>query len=241
MIGAILRRARRARWHKRGLPPAWLDIVERKLAFSRDFSDAERQRFLFHLLVFAREKRFEAASGLVLTDEMRVVVSGCAARLSRNLSPDIWNDLGSVVILPGDLRRDADGRVLGLAHHWGTIVLSWNAVKHGLANDDDGHDVTVHELAHIFDLKDGGFDGTPPLDTPADVRSFAHAFARAWTVMKRRPDSGVLRAYAATNEAEFFAVSTEAFFEKPQALKKRLPDVYAALVRVYRCDPAAEG
>lgn len=239
MLGHIVRRLRRARWAKRPFPPAWLEVVHDRLGFAADFVGDERVRFLQHLTVFAREKRFEGAGGLVITDEMRVVVAGCAARLSRNLSLDVWNDLGSVVIAPGDLKRDAAGRTLGLAHAFGTIVLSWSAVKHGLADDDDGHDVTVHELAHIFDLRDGGFDGTPSIKTPAEVRTFARAFSKAWLNMKRRPDASVLRAYAATNEAEFFAVATEAFFEKPQALQKRMPDVYAALKKVYRCDPAA--
>jgi hypothetical protein len=239
MFGHLVRRLRRARWAERPFPPAWSEIVERRLGFANDLVGDERARFLQHLVVFAREKRFEGVGGLVVTYEMRVVVAGCAARLSRNLSLDVWNDLGSVVIAPGDLKRDHSGRTLGLAHAFGTIVLSWSAVKHGLADDDDGHDVTVHELAHIFDLRDGGFDGTPSIDTPAEVRTFARAFSKAWLNMKRRPDASVLRAYAATNEAEFFAVATEAFFEKPQALQKRMPDVYAALKKVYRCDPAA--
>lgn len=242
MIGTILRRARRSRLLQRPFPSTWVPIVEKRLAFAAEFDDAERGRFFDHLKVFAWEKRFEGALDLEVTEEMRVVVSGCAARLSRNLSFDVFNDLGSVVLVKGDLQHetlDVDGRVLGLAHPFGTIVLSWNAVKQGLAAAHDGHDVAVHELAHILDVADGGFDGTPPLQTPAEVRAFAHAFSRAFTQMQRSPDTNVLRAYAATNEAEFFAVATEVFFERPASLQKRLPDVYAALVKVYRVDPAA--
>jgi Mlc titration factor MtfA (ptsG expression regulator) len=244
MISTILRRARRKKRMDRPFPPAWRGIVDKRLSFVDEFADdAERGRFFDHLKIFAWEKRFEGARGLEVTDEMRVVVSGCAARLSRNLSFDVWDDLGSVVLVEGDLKRLPDheggGRVLGLAHHFGTVVLSWNAVKHGIANDDDGHDVTLHELAHIFDAKDGGFDGTPVLHTPNDVRSFARAFSRAYLSMQKDPDRHVLRAYAATNEAEFFAVATEVFFEKPGVLKRRWPDVYAVLARVYHCDPAS--
>ncbi len=240
MIGSILRRVRRARLVERPFPAAWVPIVEQRLGFAAAWDADERARFRVHLKVFAWEKRFEGIGGLDVSEEMRVVVSGCAARMSRNLALDVYDDLGSVVIAPGDLKRDDDGgRTLGMAHKWGTVVLSWDAVRHGLATDNDGHDTTLHELAHILDAADGDFDGTPILDRPADVRAWAAAFSRAYLAMKKSPDSGVLRAYGAENEAEFFAVATEVFFEKPRQLQKKLPDVYAALSRVYRCDPAA--
>lgn len=242
----MLRRARRSRLLSRPFPASWLPIVAKKLPFAAAFDDAARGRFLDHLKVFAWEKRFEGGPDLELTEEMRVVVSGCAARLSMNLSFDVFDDLGSVVLVRGDLQHadfdprssEQGARVLGLTHAFGTVVLSWDAVKEGLADADDGHDTALHELAHILDAADGGFDGTPPIDTPREVRAFAHAFSRAFVTMQKHPEASVLRAYAATNEAEFFAVATEVFFEQPRKLKKRLPDVYAALVKVYRVDPA---
>ncbi len=246
MIGSMLRRAKRARLLQRPFPPSWLPTVDKKLRFAAAYDDKARGRFLDHLKVFAWEKRFEGGPDLELTEEMRVVVSGCAARLSMNLSFDVFDGLGSVVLVRGDLQHveldpretQQGARVLGLAHPFGTVVLSWNAVTQGLADADDGHDVALHELAHILDAADGGFDGTPQIDTPAEVRSFAHALSRAFLAMQKSPDTGVLRAYAATNEAEFFAVATEVFFEQPARLKKRLPDVYGALAKVYRVDPA---
>lgn len=245
MIGSILRRVRRARLVERPFPPGWEAIVAERLPFAAAYGDDERARFFVHLKVFAWEKRFEGIGGLDVSEEMRVVVAGCAARMSRNLSLDVYDDLGSVVLAPGDLRqRDEDHsggtvRTLGLAHRWGTVVLSWDAVRHGIAAGTDGHDTTLHELAHILDVADGDFDGTPRLETVAEVRAWSRAFSRAYLAMKRNPEGGVLRAYGAENEAEFFAVATEVFFEKPRQLQKKLPDVYAALARVYRCDPAA--
>ncbi len=216
-------------------------MVARRLRFAAAFDEAATARFREHLQVFAWEKRFEGARGLEVTEDMRVVVAGCAARLSMNLRLDVFDELGSVVLVKGDLQHaaaDTDTRVLGLAHRYGTVVLSWDAVERGLARAHDGHDVALHEIAHILDLKDGGFDGTPPIETVAEVRAFAHAFSRAFLKMRTAPAAQVLRAYAATNEAEFFAVATEVFFEQPARLKQRLPEVYGALVKVYRVDPA---
>ena len=50
-----------------------------------------------------------------------------------------------------------------------------------------------------------------------------------------------LRDYAVTNEAEYFAVVSEAFFEKPKELARQLPDVYASLRDFYRLDLAERG
>jgi len=47
----------------------------------------------------------------------------------------------------------------------------------------------------------------------------------------------VLDTYGATNPAEFFAVTAEAFFERPRALRAKQPDLYAELARFFRQDP----
>jgi Mlc titration factor MtfA (ptsG expression regulator) len=45
--------------------------------------------------------------------------------------------------------------------------------------------------------------------------------------------------YGTTNPAEFFAVVTETFFEKPQALRARHPELYRQLQDFYLQDPAS--
>jgi Mlc titration factor MtfA (ptsG expression regulator) len=47
----------------------------------------------------------------------------------------------------------------------------------------------------------------------------------------------VMDAYGATNLAEFFAVATETFFEKPAQLKKEHPELYEELYGFYRVNP----
>jgi len=48
----------------------------------------------------------------------------------------------------------------------------------------------------------------------------------------------LLDPYAAEEEAEFFAVASEAFFETPNALKGQLPRLYELFKGFYRQDPA---
>lgn len=238
---ALFRALRRRRLARRPFPDAWGPLVARHFPFAAQLEAAERERFLVHLHVFALEKHFEGAGGLEVTEEMKLVVAGAAARLARNLPLRVYDDLVTVVLYPSSWKPpEGEGQHLGEAHRWGLVVLAWDAVRHGLANPFDGHDTALHEFAHVLDLGDGRFDGTPELDTWAAVHAWATVFSRHYERLRASPGrSKVLRAYGATNEAEFFAVATEAFFEKPAQLRAKAPDLYEELRRYYRVDPQA--
>ena len=94
-------------------------------------------------------------------------------------------------------------------------------------------------FAHVLDIADGSFDGTPNLRARADYRAWAEIMTENFDGLRKRRkrQRRVLRRYGATNEAEFFAVATEAFFEKPEQMKRRTPDLYAELQRFYGVDP----
>jgi Mlc titration factor MtfA (ptsG expression regulator) len=89
----------------------------------------------------------------------------------------------------------------------------------------------------------GAFDGTPELRARAHYRPWAQVMSRNYLALRRgaRRARKVLRRYGGTNEAEFFAVATEAFFEKPHQMRKHAPELYAELQRFYRWDPAGVG
>jgi MtfA peptidase len=231
---------RRRRYLKTPFPAEWAPIVAAKFPFVAVLEPEEAERFRTHLKLFIWEKYWFGAHGLEVTDEMRVVIAGVAARLSRNLSPDVYGRLTEIVIYPSHYKHPrSDAVVFGEARTWGTIVLSWDAVRHGIANPNDGHNTAAHELAHVLDISGGAFDGTPPLETQEDYEAWVQVFSRHYLALTKRPHRGVLRRYGATNEAEFFAVATETFFEKSEVLQRKAPDLYEQLRRYYRVDPAA--
>lgn len=232
----FVRNIQRSSMARRPFPKAWEPLVEKHLsAWYTPLSEEEKSRVREHLKVFAWEKYFIGAGGLEVTDEMRVVVAGQAARLSRNLGLDAYDRLTEVILYPSHYRHPGKDHmvVYGEAHYWGTMVLSWDAVKKGLRNPRDGRDTTLHEFAHVLDVADGVFDGTPRLHKPRHYRRWATVFSHHYERLLEAPDDGVVRAYGAQNAAEFFAVATEAYFEQPQRLRREARHLYEELHRFY--------
>jgi Mlc titration factor MtfA (ptsG expression regulator) len=136
---------------------------------------------------------------------------------------------------------------LGEAWDSGAVVLAWDAVDAGAADPDDGQNVVFHEFAHQLDFEDGRPDGAPLLGAEEPwyrrkSRYQAWAGVLGGEYKKLRAGSArqksVIDEYGATNPAEFFAVATEAFFERPQELRNRHQQLYEELKRYYRQDPA---
>ncbi len=133
-------------------------------------------------------------------------------------------------------------RVTRLGESWsnGTVVLAWDSVARGARNIFDGRNVAYHEFAHQLDQEDGDSDGTPYLGAPEAYQSWGavlcEGFERLWEKANKGKKS-FLDPYGATNHAEYFAVATEAFFEKPRQMAKKRPELIEELKDYYRLDP----
>jgi Mlc titration factor MtfA (ptsG expression regulator) len=195
--------------------------------------------------VFIEEKNFEACGGLEeVSLHMQRVIAAQACVLLLRTPHQYYRNLRSILLYPDAYRAPGQhgAEDVRLGESWGTgsVVLSWNSVLGGGRNEHDGHDVVIHEFAHQLDQADGAGDGVPYLRSRGAYRSWAGAFQPAFERFTKRVEAGkqtVIDEYGAENPAEFFAVVTETFFEKPQQLKKRYPEVYAQLVDYYGLDP----
>lgn len=192
--------------------------------------------------VFADGKTFEGLGGLDITDEIRITIAGQACMLLLGLEVDIpYPGLDVIRVYPRSYRSGHSHR-LGESSRRGYVVLSWRDSKEGAKKPHDGRNVVLHEFAHQLDQRSGAADGAPVLQ--ADLygpwaRVLGDAFSElSEDVAKKR--HSVIRAYGATNPAEFFAVATEEFFERPHRLRKKWPDVYEVMVRYYNQDPAED-
>jgi Mlc titration factor MtfA (ptsG expression regulator) len=120
------------------------------------------------------------------------------------------------------------------------LVLAWDAARHGAAAPTDGENLVLHEFAHQLDFENQRSDGTPALERGGDYLAWARVMSAEFEALRDATDLGIptlLDGYGATDPAEFFAVITEVFFERPRALRQRHPELFAQLQRFYRQDP----
>ncbi len=228
--------------------PAWEAILRREFAQWHLFDADELERLRALTARFVHETDWEAARGMDLTDEVRVVIAAQACVLLLGLEIDEYFDVSSVIVhrstvkLRGAHRStagtmsDAPQHLAGQATPQGPVVLSWSAVRRGARFPDHGDNVVYHEFAHRLDMLDGITDGTPPLGSDEAAQRWAQVCTPAYERVVA--GESALRSYAATNPAEFFAVATEVFFTRPDVLTENEPALYATLHDFYRQDTA---
>jgi Mlc titration factor MtfA (ptsG expression regulator) len=245
---------RRNKIASRPFPPAWLSIIRANVPFYRKLTLADEKELQRHILIFMAEKRFVGCGGLEITDEIKITIAAQACMLLLHRETDYYPGLHSILVypaayvakaarhLPGGIVEEGFDVRLGESWHHGSVVLSWDDVRRDSADIHDGHNVVFHEFAHQLDSSSGRGDSSAVLQHGSTFIAWARVLARNYEKLQRdlsgnRPT--LLGPYAAQDPAEFFAVATEYFFERPQDLQKTYPDLYRELTNFYHQDPAS--
>jgi Mlc titration factor MtfA (ptsG expression regulator) len=233
-------------------PKEWLAILQRNMPLYNKLPDADQAELRRHILVFLAEKRFEGCGGLEITDEMRVTIAAQACVLLLRRKTDYYPGLRTILVYPrAYVARHSerlpsgimvDGRDVRLGESWrrGSVVLSWDDVRRSAADIHDGHNVVFHEFAHQIDMSGGRGDSSEVLKRRSSYIAWARVLKKDYEKLRRAASSGhrsLLDKYGASNPAEFFAVATEVFFERPKELQNLHPELYAELQRFYQQDP----
>ncbi len=202
---------------------------------------------------FVATTYFEGCGDLELTDEMILTVAAQACVLILKHEGPPYPNLKTVLLYPSTFQSTVKERnsmgvvtereVRRLGESWsnGTVILAWDSVARGARNIQDGHNVTLHEFAHQLDQENGNTDGVPFLESQEAYRTWASVLGDGYSLLIKQTErrkKTVLDNYGATNLAEYFAVATEAFFEKPRQMKRKRANLYEELMQYYQLDPA---
>lgn len=228
-----------------GFTPAQSAWVSKNWAFWDRLPNDLRAEVEGMALVFLDEKVFEPCGGLEkVTDEMRFAVAAQACLLWANQRGVPYPALKAILIYPSAYRvPDKYGiESVRLGESWsrGSVVLAWDSVSNGGRNGEDGHNLVMHEFAHQLDTVNGAADGFPELPEDADFSDWPEVFGRCFNELCEDVEAGrrtVMDDYGATNEAEFFAVAVETFFEKADQLAEDYPNLYRLLRDFFATDP----
>ena len=255
MVFKWLKNRRRKRILATPFPAEWSEILTRNVVHFQQLPPAQRTKLSRLVQVFIAEKNWEGCGGLTVTDEVKVTIATQACLLVVGMAEDICFDhVLSILVYPQayiapETRIDRAGVVvengqarLGEAWYRGPVVLSWEDALAGGRMETPGHNLVLHEFAHQLDLMNGRVaDGTPLLENDQQFARWARVLEPVFLQLIetcKHHCHGFIDCYGATNEAEFFAVLTEAFFERPRSLRQHQPVVYALLQNFFQLDPA---
>lgn len=235
---------RRKKLGKEPFPEQWAHILDKRVAFYHALSFQERDRFNKEIQFFLNEKTITGIK-TEIDDETRLLVAASAIIPIFSYPGWEYDTLGEILIYPSnfddtnfDFSKKTANTMGLVTGRGGTLVLSKPALYRGFENSIDRTNVGIHEFVHKIDGEDGSIDGVPALMMDK------HTSQEWLTVMKHemelmRNDKSDINPYGLTNEAEFFAVVSEYFFENPARMEKGHSGLYRLLKKIYRQDTKA--
>ena len=248
MIFGWWKRWRRNRILSEAWPEDWSLHLNRNIRLTWEMTPEEIKKLRDLVQIFIGEKYFEGCKGLKITDEIKVTIAGQACLMLLGVEDFCFDNVPSVLVYPSSFQRQmSDGlsdnvsrRHAGEAWQGGPIVLSWRDALQGGRNEDDARNVVIHEFAHALDGLDGEMGGNLMFDTPELTAEWQEVVEKEFAALKSAEAKGrrtLLNHYGATNHAEFFAVASETFFERPRRLADQYSELFRLLKSYYHLDP----
>jgi Mlc titration factor MtfA (ptsG expression regulator) len=243
---------RRRRIRRQPFPAAWREILRQRVPYFRKMPADLQLQLKKHMQVFLAEKAFIGCADLEVTEEMRVTIAAQACLLLLNRRTNYYRNLRQILVYPGAfivnrVHTDNIGvlqeqRQVLAGESWtqGQIILSWYDTLEGASVTDDGRNVVIHEFAHQLDQEKGHANGAPYLAHRGRYKRWARVLNTEFERLQMQAANGepsLFNYYGATNPAEFFAVTSEVFFEQSQAMAELHPELYRELSEFYRVNP----
>jgi len=231
---------RRRKILSRPFPAEWEAVLQREVVFYRALESSERERFRRELQVFLGEKRITGIETDVDTTT-RVLAAASAIIPIFGFPEWEWDQITEILIYPArfdqdfSIGDDRGHRTLGMVGSGfmnGLMILVKPDLIQGFRNPGDKRSVGLHEFAHLVDKSDGTIDGLPGVGLDRQSIGPWIELVRRKMEEMRRGKSDINR-YGLTNEAEFFAVASEYFFERPGVMRRKHPELYAMLSRIF--------
>ena len=229
------------------IPQEYQQILK-NIPFYNKLNEEEKAKIHNSILLFINTKEFVGIDTEV-TDEMKIVIAfhACLLLLHVNFE-SCYENLATILVYShtmvakqvstnGGIFTKGDFLLEGQSSG-DTVVIAWSDAKKDAYHIHNAN-VLLHEFAHEIDFLNGNADGIPPLPSSKYhewATILSSEFNKLSKVALKNRDWGkykLIGSYAATNEAEFFAVITERYFERPESLKKHFPELFKELQRFY--------
>lgn len=215
----------------------WATILMHECHFYQKLPPQSKAEFLKRIAYFYQNKNFVARGGMQINERMKVLICAAAAQITFGLPRLQLPHFKDILIYPSSYLNKRTGRThMGEINTQGTMVFSWEHIEKGLSDPNDGYNLLLHELAHALRFEDYYPNAERHFLRQEDVNMLHHLFKKMEAPIRNRSIT-FLNKYASSNFEEFFAVSIESFFERPEEFKRQIPDLYHCLCRLLNQDP----
>ena len=226
-------------------PEEWRKILQDRVLYYRNLPAEKKTVFEERVKRFIAEKSIKGVD-VAIDDSDKLLVAASAVIPVFNFPYFVYPNVREVLLYPGSFdskfqtsdevgQRDILGMV-GDGFMSGVVVLSKPDLEAAFDGRRHRNNVGIHEFVHLIDKADGAVDGVPE-------RIFEHSYILPWLKEVRREMRKIkeghsdINPYALTNDAEFLAVVSEYFFDNPEKLKHRHPELYEFLTKIFQQDP----
>ncbi len=203
-------------------------VLKEQFSFYKKLTPKEKRYFEHRVASFIKDKDFIGRDGLIITDEVRILISATAVMLTFGFRDFYIGLISKIVVYPKEFYSNTNQR-----YHKGefnpklsALVISWQDFKKGFINERDNINLGIHEFTHaihINSIKERDVSSTIFSDS---FKELSEMLSTNELLRTRLMESDYFRRYAFTNQFEFLAVIIENFIETPQTFKNQFPVVY---------------
>ncbi|MBK5270320.1 MAG: zinc-dependent peptidase [Bacteroidia bacterium] len=229
------------------LPETYRQLLQEHVNFYSQLNDVKKREFEKRIELFLSQVRITGIKTEV--EALDKVLIAASAIIPIFGFPE-WQylNLHEVLLYPQsfshDLELDGPHRnttgMVGTGAYQNIMILSQQELRQDFLNKSGKDNTAIHEFVHLIDKTDGSVDGIPEFIVDKQ-------YIMPWLKLMHREIKQIMNnhsdinPYGATNEAEFFAVVSEYFFERPDLLQIKHPELYNLLVTIFRQRPKNTG
>jgi MtfA peptidase len=225
------------------LPENYRDILEEYVSFYRNLDAEGKTRFEERMKKFLSQVRLTGV-GTEVEGLDRVFIAASAVIPLFHFPNWEYINLREVLLYPNSFDEEYQfegveryiAGMIGEGVMQNQMLLSKQDLRWGFMDQEGKYNTGIHEFVHLIDKTDGYTDGVPEnLLKQQYILPWLELMHRK--IQEIREGNSDIHPYGATNRAEFFAVASEYFFERPDLLQERHPDLYALLEKIFRPQP----
>lgn len=216
------------------------NILAEEVKFFADLPVEKKKMFVVDMKDFLSRVKITGVDTTVETLDIYLIAAGAVIPVF-NFPKWKYYNLKEVLIYSDAINTEFESKeaternilgMVGTGYMNGKMLISKPALRHSFSNKTDKHNTVIHEFIHLIDKADGDADGLP--ETVLN-----HQYILPWTDLIQKEMKNIynqksdIDSYALVNQAEFFAVVGAYFFERPDLLEEKHPQIYKMMERIF--------